>query len=197
MSLPSGTHLGGIKTLDDLRMRCFIDDMEQDPCWHFRTARGGKPTRNGLILKVWLYGHGSMSLTRAAWFLDRGKPVEGSLTRVVRRCTSYDCCNPKHLRLTNASRHPQLLADAGRASSAAKRAAIERIAAQRAVVAPELVRWIAESPQSGAELSRVIGISAGRINVLRRRERLRLAALAVSSPFRMGMQAGGRPWLDA
>lgn len=178
----AGTYLGGIRTLDDLRQRCVIDEIDdRNACWHFRRADGTKH-RPGVVQKVWVHGVGATYVTRAAWLLARGEHVKGQQWRVVRACCSDDCVNPSHLRKTDMHRHQVLLGKAGRASTPAKRAAIHRIGRERAVVTPELLRWLTESPQCGADIAHALGISAGRANALRRRERQRAPSVFAWRP---------------
>ncbi|MEY2688781.1 MAG: hypothetical protein RL375_2979, partial [Pseudomonadota bacterium] len=89
----TGTRLGGIVTLRDLRGRCVID--ADTACWHLRTPRGRAMPRDR-VHKVWLYGSGQVSATRAAWALAGNAEPQGD-QRVYRCCTGYDCVNPAHL----------------------------------------------------------------------------------------------------
>lgn len=94
MSVAHGAYLGGIRTLEDIRLRCYVD--ERTGCWHWRMhfSRGRSCcawTVAGIVHKG--------TATRAAWELS-GRNVEPGWVVARRRavCDSPDCCNPEHLR---------------------------------------------------------------------------------------------------
>lgn len=51
---------------------------------------------------------------------------------------------------------------------------------------PQLKQWLLESPQTGVEAAHALGITQGRANGIRAKERARVAALPVSSVFALG-----------
>jgi hypothetical protein len=93
MSHPDGAYLGGIRTLEDLRGRCFIDSDTQ--CWHWRLAMSqGSPrvhVRCPDGKSVVMRGR------RAALFLSLGADAHvGQYAWNRAHCHSPDCVNPGH-----------------------------------------------------------------------------------------------------
>lgn len=94
MTHKSGTHLGGVRTLEDLRMRCVC--RAGSDCWEYRSARGRQSDRSKTA-KVWLYGGtGSIAVTVAAWRLAGREPAPAGL-KIGRTCDTRSCVNPEHL----------------------------------------------------------------------------------------------------
>lgn len=94
MSHKHGAYLGGIRTLDDIRQRCYVP--WNRGCWHWRMA-----TSRGRSCCVWLHDGKPQKSTaaRAAWVLS-GRPLEPGwvVSRNRDLCDSEDCCRPEHHR---------------------------------------------------------------------------------------------------
>lgn len=163
----AGQHLGAVRTLDDLRGRCVID--EECGCWHFRTARG-RPVRRDRTAKVFVHLVGQVVVTRAAWVLS-GRPVPPTKWLVYRTCSSYDCANPEHMRAGTRRQQGRHLASSGKASTPAKAAANAATARARRVITPEIAEWIAESPQGARDVGHAVGVHHNHVNVIRRKAR--------------------------
>ena len=85
----------GIRTIEDLRERCWIDT--DTDCWHWRGATSlGSPA-------VCIPGHGGAGrMGRAVCFLKTGKlPARGVIWHCV--CATRHCANPEHLKPTTRS----------------------------------------------------------------------------------------------
>lgn len=172
MAHDDGAYLGGIRTLQQVRGRCIVDD---SGCWHLRSARGA-PMPRGKVHRIWLHGLGSTSATRAVWLLAHpGKGVpSGHL--VVRTCASYDCVAPAHLRPMSSGAHKRMQHRAGRWLVGARRAAWERLLAARRKLAPEQVAEVLRSPLSATQLARQFGVSTETVAAVRRGDSYRHAA---------------------
>lgn len=167
MNHNKGARLSAVHDADTLRMRCVCD--AATGCWHFRKA-DGKPYRRGERMRLWIFGGTFSTPLRAMWAFTSGKPVPASRT-VYRRCDSFDCINPDHLRCstkTQAVRYSVARNGVSEASVAGLRAA----AARRTKITPELRTWALESTQS-------------RLNAIRKQAHQRLPT-AASSVFAMG-----------
>lgn len=92
MSLKPGAYLGGIRTLNDIKLRCYVPSA--NGCWHWRMR-----IYRGRSCCVWLLGGTEYKSTasRAAWILS-GRPMEPGwvVTRNRDVCDSVDCCRPEH-----------------------------------------------------------------------------------------------------
>lgn len=91
-----GTYLGGIRTLEDLRARCVIDD--DTGCWNWTMAlaAGGQPHVHYLCP---VSGRKRTGKGRRVALLLAGvdiKPTDVAFARAC--CTSDTCCNPDHAR---------------------------------------------------------------------------------------------------
>lgn len=163
----AGQHLGAVRTLEDLRGRCVID--EECGCWHFRSARG-RPMRRDRTAKVFVHLIGQVVVTRAAWCLS-GRQMPPADRLVYRTCCSYDCANPEHLRVGTRRQQGRHLASSGKASTPAKAAANAVTARARRIVTPEIAEWIAESPQGARDVAHAVGVHHNHVNVVRRMAR--------------------------
>ena len=95
MSHPHGTYLGGIRNLDDLRLRCVVD--EDTGCWHWRLSKcDGVPKVHVTHPALPRPGH-IMRGRRAALLLARGRDLPAGHVAYARlTCQSADCVNPSH-----------------------------------------------------------------------------------------------------
>ena len=165
MTFPKGTYLGGVRTLEDLRGRCRIDD--ETGCWMWAGGASGKQPR------VWCFDptagkFKSIPAARAAWILGGDSPVAG---RVVyhARCTNWLCVNPAHLAVgtkaeegAHLRKHGTLRGDPAR--SAANAASVRR---HRSKLTPELVREIRASTEKGVSIASRLGIAHGIVSNVR------------------------------
>ncbi|MGL4651265.1 MAG: hypothetical protein ACRC1H_17805 [Caldilineaceae bacterium] len=189
MSLQAGADLGGIKDLEGLRERCFVD--EETGCWHLRTARG-RPLPRHQRHVVWVHGVGHVTATRAAWLLAKpGREVRPGWV-CFRRCESHDCVNPAYLSTGTRKQLGRHMQATGKAVTPAKTAACRVLAQQhpKTKLTPETRAWLFESQQSGIDAAHGLGITQGRANVLRAKHRQALAARPVASVFELGSRAG-------
>ena len=173
-----GARLHGIATLEDLRQRCVC----LDGCWHWRLADGRKPSRT-TVHRVWLHGTGTTTVTRAAWHLA-GKAPPGDRWNISRACESWDCANPDHLRRWTRQQMMDHQRKIGRTATPAKIAACRALVSASLVITPELRAWSNESAQTGVDVAHALGVSQGRVNVLRAEDR---ATAARGSVFSLGV----------
>lgn len=92
----------GVKTIDDLKARCFVD--EDTECWHWKLSRmeDGRPKVNVRVRGKRESIHGR----RAAFILSRGYlPERGHRVFAVDACKSIDCVNPRHCRSGTVAEH--------------------------------------------------------------------------------------------
>lgn len=150
-----GAHIGGVRTIEDIRLRCHCD-REEGGCWHLRTGHG-KPLPRGKTHRVWVHGKGSMSAPRAVWEIAHGKAVP-SHHRAYRTCDSHDCVNPDHIKAGPHEWYGAAVSKRGvfKSSTQARNA---RIAGEkRAKLTPELRQWAVESPQTGPQVAHALGV---------------------------------------
>lgn len=110
MPVKPGMYLGGIRSVDDLKERCRVD--EDTGCWHWLLWcwDSGLPG-------VWLVQgdkRGKVSGRRAALILA-GKCVRrGDKAFATPNCFSIDCVNPAHCRLGSMRDVMQLASERGK-----------------------------------------------------------------------------------
>jgi hypothetical protein len=89
-----GAYLGGIRTVEDIRLRCYVDP--RSDCWRWRlsSSRG----RSCCVWSVDGIDHRGTA-ARAAWALSGFRLEPGWVVSRNRSiCDSPDCCNPAHHR---------------------------------------------------------------------------------------------------
>lgn len=98
MSLKPGAHIGGIRTIADLRDRCRID--EHTGCWLW-----GMFAHNGRPQLFYVLPDGTQrkqSARRAAAELQAGKQLPPNIMAFASACCNESlCANPAHVRLGN------------------------------------------------------------------------------------------------
>lgn len=162
-----GDHIGGIRTLEDLRGRCVI--RPDDECWHIRTARG-KPHPKGRVQHIWVYGIGKTTVTRAVVYLVRGKMPRRNLV-CYRTCTSYDCANPGHIAVTSQESWAAALNTEGKIDPTKRKAASIARSIRTNTLPVELRRWLQESQQPATEIAAILGLPPRMVRTTRLRDR--------------------------
>jgi len=175
-----GAHVDGIDSLEALRLRCVCDS--DSGCWHLRTARGRLMPRDR-VHRVWVFGRGAMTATRAAWMLA-GKP-EPARRQVVYRsgCDSFDCVAPEHLRCGSRKQAMQAAFRLEKFETAPRREAVRVLGKARQVITAELRLWLVESSQRGPAVAHALGVSLSRVRAIRREaNKTRSMGFAFSAP---------------
>ncbi len=157
-SRPMGIYCGGIKTLDDVMARCFINEVTG--CWEWRMAMsGGRPGSN-LPIAWFAAKRKTLSVLRLVWDFTHAVPI-GAKRMVWRKCDCDSCVNPEHLKAGTRKEWGVWMAKQdrlGKNVSTTERREI-RIAAGTTVLDMEKAEFIRNSPLSGRELSRQHGWS--------------------------------------
>lgn len=184
MGHQKGAHLGSARTLEDLRLRCVIDDQEDpDCCWSFRQA-DGRRFPQGRVPRVWLYG-GTDAITaaRAAWLLSHPGQELRNGWRVYRTCSSPDCINPRHLRAGTCAQMGKVWVKTGKMKTPAKQRAARTVPKPLQKLTPELKVWLAESEQSHASAAHAVGVCTSRVAAVREAMRNAMRLRPGSSVF--------------
>jgi hypothetical protein len=167
MSHQPGAYLGGVRCLETLRERCFVDS--DTGCWHWRLAKAdGTP-------RVWVcVGDGErrhMLGRRAALFLSTGKPLpSGKFAFAKPRCSSRDCVNPGHCSIGTRKEVMRAAVARGEFDTEARRLQVEAALRGKRKLSPEQHREIACSEVPTPDLAKSLGVSNGRINAIKRGE---------------------------
>lgn len=152
-----GKKYGGIRTVEDIRERCFVD--EESGCWHWRG--GGKVSGSP---SMWLPDLGrSSTMSQALCITTKGRPLkENEYFRW--KCKTPYCGNPEHNKCVTLStlRKEQ----AGKRVSA-YRSKISKTMRDRSVITDEQIAELRESSDTAAELAKRYGISRSYVNKLR------------------------------
>lgn len=136
----------GVRTLEDIRGRCRID--EETGCWIWAGAMAKSLSRQARpTSRVWLpeglQGDGQnptvTTAAKAAWLLSGRKLQDGQVVYRY-RCADGDCCNPEHGKAGTRPEMHRFHAASDRLKGDPKRAAVNAIN-RRAVLKPvEVVR---------------------------------------------------------
>ncbi|MFN3303147.1 MAG: hypothetical protein ACK44A_05435 [Roseateles sp.] len=163
MSYRPKAYCGGVRTLEDVRQRCVINEVTT--CWHLRHA-DGRPLSRTRPHKLWFAAlERAVSVPRLVHLLAH--PDAPVAERHWRTCNSYDCANPDHVRSGTAQQEKAWRVEAGRTTSPGHRAAAQRNALTRSVLTPELRQWLVESTQSHVDVAHGLGIDRKRAQQLR------------------------------
>jgi len=184
MSHPHGTHLGGIRTLEDLRIRCAVDD--DTGCWHWRLSKcDGVPKVHVTHPALPRPGH-IMRGRRAALLLARGRDLPAGHVAYARlQCTSKDCVNPAHCQSGDRDAHGVYLAKSGRvkgllSKSKASRAMWDKRGRK---VTPEVRAHILASEASTYALAKELSLSQFAVWSVRQKGAVHTPHLAQASVF--------------
>lgn len=159
MSFPHGTYLGGVRSVECLRQRSFVDP--ESGCWHWRLAIWDKSPRVHLQDGTVTRGR------RAAVRLALGRDLlPGKVAVPVMRCASDDCVNPAHAYEGTRIEHAAWMRHHGRMATPAKRlAAAAALHGQRRIkLNLEKAREIRLSDAPRIELQNRYGVGPTAIN---------------------------------
>lgn len=148
----------GVKSLPDLRARCWCDP--DTDCWHWRMSR----TKAGAAVVFITFADGVRRKTsgrRAALFLSRGIEVPAhKIAFATERCKTPECCNPEHCRIGTKAQHGKYLAKHEMLKVPSKIAAARRVAAQyRTKYSESVCEQIRRSDGPVSEIARHLGVN--------------------------------------
>ena len=182
-----GTNQGGIRSLEDIRIRCHCDP--DTGCWNWRGARG-KKGRASAEPRCWLADDcKSVPVAHAAWMLGRRHGLQPGET-VWRRCRNNLCCSPQHLMRGTKADWGEWVARHGYLRGRPERSAINRrikIESGQTRMTMELAQWVRESRQTGREVAHALGELEQTVSKIRTGKSFKSARVA--SVFSWGGQA--------
>jgi hypothetical protein len=172
-----GAHVGGIASLEDLRLRCVITAISD--CWHLRTARGKAydPARRQVI---WVHGRGMITATRAAWMLSHSESATiPSRWICYRTCDSYDCVNPDHIKTGPRQKLAALLSEKGVYTTPKRLAQVAEMARKTRRISNAQVLEAMRSGKPQHEAAKELGVCQSSLSARIIRLRGRMAASSV------------------
>lgn len=170
MSTKPGDYLGGIRTLEDIRRRCYVDPVSGCWLWRLHVSRGRSCcvwSSDGVVHKG--------TAQRAAWVLA-GLPLKPGWVVSRRRslCESHECCNPEHHR---AGPRGRVLPPRTAEQRMLHRIAVTRENRSRSKLSMEAAMQIRQSETTLAAESARWGVSPSTISQIRRGETWRELSL--------------------
>ena len=171
MSVKPGAYLGGIRTLSDVRDRCYIDDFG---CWcwrmcHFRRAPNAE----------WVDASGVRKrgpVRRIAWILSGREVPDGHIVTIDKSmCPRTDCVNPKHMQCITRKGFCTL---ADPLAKARHRRSVTKYARGRSSLSPEDVQAIKDSPASSYVEAEKWGLNPSTVQCIRNGKTWREGLLA-------------------
>lgn len=157
MSHEPGARLGGIRTIEDLKLRCVVDEITG--CWRWTLARTDGAPKVHFVAPDGS-GRRCDKGPRAALFLSRGTPVKAGHVAWA-NCGEADCVNPQHARSGTKTEWGAWLSRSGKVKNLASKCAGSRKAWDKRgrKITPEILAYIVRSDKSDAKLSAELGIS--------------------------------------
>ncbi len=162
MSHETGTYLGGIRSIEDLRLRCRLD--EDTGCWHWTGATEcGAP-------KLWVASIGKVMVGYRAAKILAGTTIKPG-HHVWPTCRSRDCLNPAHSTTgTRAAMSEWKRRNRPHRLHPATFAAATRKRRRRYVLDPEKVKEIRASDENNHVLGARYGCHHSTISKVKRGE---------------------------
>lgn len=177
----AGTYLGGIRTIDDLRDRCYVDSDTQ--CWHWRMGESqGVP-------RVHILKHDgkrtAMRGRRAALYLSLGPDAFiGAYVWGRKHCKCNDCVNPAHAQHGSRKQWGMDMQRRGVfVGLPAKVRAARASAEKRRVLTDEQVAGVLASQDSIAKTARQFDVSRIVIENIRKRGGYAMGEIPGASAF--------------
>lgn len=163
--LRKGAHIGGARTLADVRGRCVINVITG--CWNLRTGHG-RPQRDGVTPRIWVHGIGNRSAAQAVWRIARNMAAVPHGMRCVRMCGTRDCANPAHIEAMPQSEAMSVLVGKGNSRSPGRRLQLAGLSLAARRLTPGQVAEIRHSNASARSLGAKFGCSPTTIANVRR-----------------------------
>jgi hypothetical protein len=181
-----GTHLDGIRTLEDLMSKCYVDP--DTGCWHCRTHKDKSGSPQVRFVTPDTHKETKSRGRRAALYLATGAPVPQHLVAFAKSgCHSLDCVNPEHTRSGTKVQWGKAMAYRGVLKGRpAKIAANQIISGRKRIFTPEQVREIRRSDESDAILALRHGSSRYAIWSVRKGRSYRNVPGGPNSIFNLG-----------
>lgn len=154
-----------MKTLDDIKGRCVVDDITG--CWLWK----GAITREGQA-RIWQYDFAAQKMAampgkKAVWYAINQKPLPSGWL-VYGTCNCQTCMNPEHIKDGTAADWGRHMSDSGiHKNSIPRMLASRRTGMKRSVMTPETLREVLASNESGKALARRLGVSMQTISKAR------------------------------
>jgi len=166
VSHQEGAYLGGIRSVEDLRLRCRIDS--DTGCWHWSLSiTQGSPKVHFVLDGMRMAARG-----RRAAVLLSGRPIpKDHIAFAAKHCKSDDCVNPEHAVCSNVANHRTRLKILGLCKSPAKTAAALRTARTKlSKLSLEKAREIRASDETYVALGKRYGVAPSCIGSVKRGE---------------------------
>lgn len=170
MGIKPGTYLGGIRCVEDLRLRSHVDEITG--CWHCRIG-----LRKGIsYVCLQLDGRNvKMSGRRAALLLSGVDPKPGQVAFATDTCEGRDCVNPEHARWGDTAARMQWLGRQGVFSTPERCAHLARANKHRAKLTDEQRLEVRTSSEQCKVLAERLGVTPSLISQTRNRRSSRPA----------------------
>lgn len=152
-----GTYLGGIRSIEDLRARCKIDDICGCWLWQLSAIDGNSPKVHVRTPE----GNRIMRGRRAAVYLSGRRICAGQVAYPADECRNEMCVNPDHACVGSKALAGAALRRTGRMRNIPSKIAAARKAwDQRGrKITPEMAAEIRSSTESTHELAKRMGLS--------------------------------------
>lgn len=181
----------GIRSLEDLRIRCVIDDVTE--CWIYPTVEAVDPRA-----RVWLppdvvneeKGR-TLTIRKAAWILAGKKLPKGHLV-YGHVCVRLDCANPEHSRAASRANMGAAQAKSGRMKGDPARAITNRRNFLKQALPMERIAEVKALLSQGLQNKQVaerLDLHPTTVSRIRKGTHVRMRSVGVASVFDLARAA--------
>ena len=137
----------GVRSLEDIRLRCKVDDITGCWLWSLCVGTGGTP-KVGIPAGVLRETEHVMSTAKAAWLLS-GRKLEAGQVVWRAHCGDHRCVNPDHCKALTRREMRNACGESNREKGSIKRAAVNRATAVSNAVKPDIVAEVEKRLKQG------------------------------------------------
>jgi hypothetical protein len=137
----------GVRTLEDIRLRCRVDEITGCWLWSLCIGTGGTP-KVGLPAGVMGEREQVMSTAKASWLLS-GRKLQAGQVVWRAHCGDHRCVNPQHCVALSRADMRKACGESNREKGSLKRAASNRAVAAAQAVKPDVVAEVEKRLKQG------------------------------------------------
>lgn len=154
MSIDPGAYMGGVRTIEDIRRRCTVDD--DTGCWHWRLAMNCNAPHIHFNLAGSVH---TMRGRRAVKAIEAGAPINPKLSCIGLDTCDANCVAPDHIKTVTRYAVGQQIRRLGKCKTIRKRAGgLKQVAGKRKLTVAQVVE-IRSSDETQRSLALKFGVT--------------------------------------
>jgi hypothetical protein len=165
MPIEQGRHMGGIRTLEDIRLRCYCDP--DTGCWHWRLSFVDRSPRVSLYVPE-RGGSRDFRGLRGSMIVKLGRMLgpKETVFRNLDLCRNRDCVNPDHARVGDRKVSGRHHAKHGTYRASPKSIAVAT--ARVSKITAEIAAQIRLDPRPARVVAKEVGLAKSSVHAIRR-----------------------------